>query len=108
MPTPHRNARKKLPKEKPALSPEEQEAEDVQIAGFYQNDGNFKAAYQRAREAVGLVADDPEAHLALANAARKLGKLDEAKSSYQKALALDPVPKIRRVAERALKEMSGS
>ena len=109
MPTPrdHRSPRRKLPAVNPA-TPEEQEAEDVQVAGFYQNDGNYKAAYQRAKEAVGLVADDADAFLALGEAARKLGKLDEAETSFKKALALDPVPKTKKAAERALKEMSGS
>ncbi len=108
MPTPRNTPRRKLVKEKAPLSPDEQEADDVQVAGFYQNDGNFLAAYQRAKEAVGLVADDPAAHLALADAARKLGKLDEAKTHYAKVLSLDPVPKVRKPAEKALKEMAGS
>ena len=79
----------------------------MRIAAFYQNDGNFKAAYGRAQDAVSLASDDPDAHLALAEAARKLGKLDEAHQHYRRCLELDPVPKTRRVAERAIKEMSG-
>ena len=88
-------------------SPSEREEEDVRIAGFYQNDGNFAAAYGRAQDAVSLDKDDPEAHLALAEAARRLGKLDEAQKHYHQCLELDPLPKHRKVAERALKEMSG-
>ena len=71
------------------------------------NDGNYRAAYARAQDAVTLANDDPEAHLALAEAARKLGKLDEAQQHYKRCLELDPVPKGRKVAEKALKEMSG-
>jgi Flp pilus assembly protein TadD len=86
---------------------DEREIEDVEVAGFYQNDGNFKGAYLRAQEAVSLADDDPAAHLALAEAARRLGKLDEAEKHYKKCLTLDPVAKDRKTAEKALKEMSG-
>jgi len=109
MPTPkHHVDRRKLPPPEKVLSNDEKEAEDLQVAGFYQNDGNYLAAYQRAKEAVSLVPDDPEALVMLASSARKLGKLDEAEQSYKKALTLDPVPKLRKAAEKALKEMSGS
>ncbi len=91
----------------PRLSPSEREQEDVKVAGFYQNDGNFKGAYERAREAVTLDADDPAAQLALAESARHMGKLDEAEKAYRQCLALDPVPKVRKRAEQALKEMVG-
>jgi Flp pilus assembly protein TadD len=79
----------------------------MQVAGFYQNDGNYMGAYMRAKEAVALSADDPDARLALAEAARRLGKLDEAEQNYKKCLSLDPVPKTRKVAQAALKEMTG-
>lgn len=88
-------------------SPSEREEEDVRIAGFYQNDSNFAAAYGRAQDAVALDKEDPEAHLALAEAARRLGKLDEAQKHYHLCLDLDPLPKHRKAAERAIKEMSG-
>ena len=104
-PAPKRG-RKKLPPV-PRQTPSEREEEDVKVAGFYLNDGNYRAAYSRAQDAVGLTEDDPEAHLMLAEAARKLGKLDEAQQHYKRCLALDPTPKLRRSAEHALKEMSG-
>lgn len=100
-------ARKKLPSV-PRKTPTQRELEDLQVAGFYQNDGNFMGAYMRAKDAVSIAADDPDAHLALAEAARKLGKLDEAEQNYKQCLGLDPVPKTRKTAEKALKEMSGS
>jgi hypothetical protein len=43
----------------------------------------------------------------LAEAARKLGKLDEAMEHYKTCLKLDPIPKEKKVAEKALKEMEG-
>lgn len=79
----------------------------MQVAGFYQNDGNFKGAYDRSKDAVTLDAEDPAAFLALGDAARKLGKLDEAGKAYRQCLALDPLPKQRKRAEQSLKEMTG-
>jgi Tfp pilus assembly protein PilF len=79
----------------------------MEVAGFYQNTGNFMGAYMRAKDAVSISAESPDAHLALADAARKLGKLDEAEQNYKKCLTLDPVPKTKKAAEVALKEMTG-
>lgn len=81
--------------------------EDMQVAAFYQNDGNFQGAYMRAKDAVLISGDSPDARLALAEAARKLGKLDEAEQNYKKCLELDPVPKTKKAAQVALKEMTG-
>ncbi len=86
---------------------DQREEEDLKVASFYQNDGNYRGAYERATDAVSIADDDAEAHLALADAARHLGKLDEAEKNYKKCLALDPVPKTANAAKRALKEMSG-
>jgi Flp pilus assembly protein TadD len=76
------------------------------VAAFYQDDGNFKGAYERAADAVSLADDDADAHFALAEAARRLGKLDEAETHYKKCLTLDPVPKTKKAAEKALKQMT--
>jgi hypothetical protein len=89
-------------------TPSEREEEDLNVAEFYQNDRNFKGAYERATDAVSIAADDPNAHFALAEAARRLGKLDEAMKHYKTCLALDPVPKMKKSAEAALKQMAGS
>jgi hypothetical protein len=99
--------RKKLPAAPLPQTDSAREQEDIKVAGFYQNDGDYKGAYDRSKDAVALADDDAEAHLALAEAARKLGKLDEAESNYKKCLTLDPVPKVKRAAEKALKEMQG-
>lgn len=87
-------------------TPDQRETEDLKIASFYQSDGNYKGAYERASDAVSIAADDADAQLAVAEAARRLGKLDEAEAHYKKCLTLDPVPKTKRIAERALKEMT--
>jgi Flp pilus assembly protein TadD len=102
-----RRHRDRLPAAAPAETDSAREAEDIRVAGFYQNDGDYRGAYLRAKDAVSLADDDAEAHLALAEAARKLGKLDEADSNYKKCLTLDPVPKVKKAAEKALKEMQG-
>jgi hypothetical protein len=101
-----RAARKQLPKVNPE-TPTQREQEDLDVAAFYQGDANYKGAYDRALDAVKIAADDPDAHFALAEAARRLGKLDEAETQYKKCLTLDPVPKERKAAEKALKEMAG-
>jgi len=88
-------------------SPDERVAEDLQVADFYMNDKNYRGAYSRATDAVAIAADDPNTQFALAEAARRLGKLDEAMTHYKKCLTLDPIPKIKKAAEKALKEMSG-
>ena len=84
---------------------DQRETEDLKIAAFYQDDGNFRGAYERATDAVSLAAEDAEAHFALAEAARRLGKLDEARTHYEKCLALDPLEKTRKAAQKALKQM---
>jgi Tfp pilus assembly protein PilF len=88
-------------------SPDEREAEDLSVASFYMNDKNYRGAYLRATDAVEMAGDDPQAHFALAEAARRLGKLDEAMAHYKKCLTLDPVPNTKKAAEKALKEMEG-
>ena len=85
---------------------DQREAEDLKVGAFYFSDGDYKGAYERAADAVSLDADDADAQLALAEAARRLGKLDVAETHYKKCLTLDPVPKTRKTAERALKEMT--
>jgi hypothetical protein len=91
----------------PKQTPAQREDEDLTVASFYMNDKDYKGAYLRALDAVSIAADDPDAHLALAEAARKLGKLDEAEKHYKLCLTLDPVPKVKKAAQAALKEMSG-
>jgi hypothetical protein len=100
-------ARHKLPPV-PRQSPDERVAEDLQVASFYMDDKNYRGAYSRATDAVAIAADDPNTQFALAEAARRLGKLDEALTHYKKCLTLDPIPKVKKSAEKAIKDMSGS
>ncbi len=97
--------RKKLPKLNPE-TPESREANDLNVAEFYQGVGNYNAAYLRAKDAVQFQPTDPNAHFALAEAARKLGKRDEAKEHYAEVLKLDPIPKQLKASQRALQELA--
>jgi len=83
-------------------TPDERAAEDVNIARFYMDTGDFKAAYLRGADAVKLQPDDPSAHFALAEAAVKLNKRDEAMQHYEECLKLDPVEKEAKAAKKAL------
>jgi Tfp pilus assembly protein PilF len=104
-PAPKRGLHRPPPPPPKTLS--QQEKEDLQIAGFYMNDNNYRGAYGRAQDAVKIDDANPDAHLALAEAARHMGKLDEAEQNYRRVLQLDPVPKARKKAEQALKDMTG-
>lgn len=99
--------RKKLLKVNPQ-TPESRAAEDLTVAEFYQNDGNYAAAYLRAKDAVEIQPDDPYSHFAMAEAARKLGKRDEAKEQYEQVLKLDPIPKQKKASELALAELGAA
>jgi hypothetical protein len=83
-------------------SPEERAAEDLNVARFYMDSGDLAGAYSRSQDAVKLQPDDPEAHFALAEAAAKLNKRDEAIEHYQQCLKLDPIDKQAKAARKAL------
>jgi hypothetical protein len=99
--------RRKLP-DVPKQTPTERVDEDLKVAQFYADDGNYRGAYLRSKDAVSLADDDPNTHFSLAEFARKLGKLDEAVKEYKRCLELDPIPKQKKASQEALKEMSGS
>ena len=99
--------RKKLAKIRPE-TPESRAAEDLTVAEFYQNDGNYAAAYLRAKDAVENQPTDPYTHFALAEAANKLGKTGEAKAQYEEVLKLDPIPKQLKATRKALAEIASA
>jgi len=88
-------------------SPDERVAEDLDVAHFYMDNGDFKAAYLRGQDAVKVNPDDPEAHFMLAEVALKLNKTDEAVKNYQACLKLDPSDKQAKAARRALTRLQG-
>ena len=81
---------------------EDREAEDLTVAKFYRQTGNLQAAYLRSKDAVTMQPDDPEAHFALADAAQRLNKREEAAAEYNAYLKLDPEGDRVKSAQRAL------
>jgi tetratricopeptide (TPR) repeat protein len=98
-----RGGRRLLPKV--AQSAEEREAEDLDVAHTYLQMGNFLASYLRAQDAVKSIPDDSAAHFALALAAQKMKKTDEAIAEYNAYLKLEPDGDQAKQARRALAEL---
>ena len=85
--------------------PDERAAKDLEVSHFYLTSGDFLGAYNRAKDAVRLFPDDAEAHFALAAAAEKLKKNDEAVAEYRSYLKLEPDGDHVKVAQRALSQI---
>ncbi len=94
--------RRKLPKPKSLQTDDEREAEDLTVARFYRDRGNWNAAYQRSKDAVQHQTDDPDAHLLLAETAEKLNKREEAIAEYKAILTLDSSNSQLKAARKAL------
>jgi TolA-binding protein len=86
-------------------TPGEREAEDLSVANFYIQSGDLQGAYLRSQDAVKTVPDDPDAHFALAEAALKLNKKDEAIAEYSATLKLDPTDKVAKASRKALQHL---
>ena len=93
--------RHRLPKVS-AQSPDDRVTEDLNVARFYSAHGNFEAAYLRSKDATKAMPDDAESHFALAQAAEKLRKKDEAAAEYALYLKLDPSGEKTALAQKAL------
>ncbi len=96
------SVRRKLPKPQRIQSDEDREAEDLTVAKFYRQSGNLQAAYLRAKDAVKVQPDDPEAHFALAEVAQRLDKKAEAEAEFRAYLKLDPDGDRVKAAQKAL------
>ena len=81
------------------------EAKDVEVSSFYFSTGDYLGAYNRGKDAVRLMPDDPEAHFALAQAASRLNKPAEARDEYQASLKLDVSDDHAKVARAALQKL---
>lgn len=88
-----------------ALSEDERVTEDLKVAKFYSDRGNFTAAYLRGKDATKLMPSDAESHFVLAQAAQKLKKKDEAVAEYTLFLQLEPTGDRSAVAQKALSEL---
>ena len=87
-------------------TPEEREAEDLSVAKFYTDTGDLQGAYLRSQDAVKTAPDDPDAHFALAAAAQRMNKRDEAIAEYKACLKLDPADKEAKEARKALERLN--
>lgn len=101
-PTP---VRRKLPKVKNLQTPDERVDEDINVAKFYLNRGNYMAAYLRSKDAVKTEPNYAETHFSLAQAAEKMKKTDEAKAEYNAYLKLSPGGDNAKAAQKALESL---
>jgi hypothetical protein len=104
-PTAKNTGRRKLEKVRDLQTPDEREAEDIKVGKFYQDKGDWNAAYFRYKDAVKTQADDPDAHFYLAEVALKLNKRDEAIAEYKTTLTLDASDKQIKAAKKALADL---
>jgi tetratricopeptide (TPR) repeat protein len=91
-------------KNQPAPEHQETAAEDENVGSYYLDQKNWKAALSRFESAVVLDPENPEVYWGLGEAQRHLGKLAEAKASYQKVVDYDPDSKHGKEARRMLKD----
>lgn len=80
--------------------------DDLKVAKFYTNDGNYAGAYLRYKDAVEHDAEQADAHFGWATSAEKLGKVDEAREHYETYLKLEPDGDHTKEAERALDHLN--
>jgi TolA-binding protein len=76
--------------------------EDVRIGGFYLDQGDYKGAYLRYKEATLVDAGNAEAVFGLARAAEGLKQKDEAVQNFQLYLDAFPDGKKAKEARKAL------
>ena len=91
-------------KNHPAPEHQETAAEDESVGSYYLDQKNWKAALSRFESAVVLDPENPEVYWGLGEAQRHLGKLAEAKTSYEKLVEYDPDSKHGKEARKLLKD----
>ena len=77
-------------------------ARDDKVAKFYLQNGDFKGAYDRYKEATEVAPEDGEAVFGLAESARGLHRTQEAAANYQIYLSAFPDGKKSKDARKAL------
>lgn len=103
--TPTPPVRRRLPKVQNLQTPDERVDEDINVAKFYYNRGNYMAAYLRSKDAVKTEPNYAETHFSLAQAAEKMKKTDEAKAEYNAYLKLSPGGDNAKNAQKALEAL---
>jgi len=89
-----------------AAEPEHHEtaAEDENVAKYYLDNKNWRAAMSRYQSAMVLDPENPDVYWGLAESERHLGNYAEARANYQKVMEYDPDSKHAKEAAKALKE----
>jgi len=78
--------------------------EDLDVASYYMDRKNWRAAVSRFESAMVLDPENPEVYWGLAEAERHLGDFWDAKGYYQKVALYDPDSKHGKESVKALKE----
>lgn len=84
--------------------PKETAQEDVTVAKYYLDKKNWKAAQSRFQSALVLAPEDPEIYWGLAESARHLGDVADARANYEKVIEYDPDSKHAKEAKKILTE----
>jgi Tfp pilus assembly protein PilF len=79
--------------------------EDLSVSHYYLQSGDSQGSYLRAKDAVKTEPDYAPTHFALAEAAKKLKKNEEALAEYNAYLKLDPDGEHAKAAEKAASEL---
>jgi len=74
----------------PGPEHKETAAEDIEVGNYQLETKNWKGALSRFQSAMVLSPDDPDVYWGLAESARNLGKLAEARGYYRKVAEYDP------------------
>jgi tetratricopeptide (TPR) repeat protein len=82
----------------------ESATEDVNVAKYYLDSKNWKAALSRFQSAMVLDPENPEVYWGLAEADRHLGDFADARTYYEKLLDYDPEGPHAKEARKALKD----
>jgi Tfp pilus assembly protein PilF len=86
-------------------APEHQETskEDISVGKYYLENKNWKAAQSRFQSALVLAPEEPDVYWGLAESARHLGNIAEARTNYLKVIEYDPDSKHAKEAQNILK-----
>lgn len=80
---------------------------DLEVADYYMGSGDYRGAYSRFKDAVAHEPANLAAIYGLAEAARKVGKYDEAARNYHIYLEVAPKGSKAKDARKALRQMAG-
>ena len=83
----------------------QQAAKDIDVGYYYLNQKNYIAAESRLKEAVELKPDAAAAYIGLGQAQQKLGKMADARTSYEAYLRLEPDAHDADKVKKALAEL---